>query len=304
MSNENNKILKEAQYNKEKGLNYLKISYIFCKCKPDYEGAIPYLKSAAKEFNLLKNDNEELICRENLVKCFKILDSLWEEGNENELISEIYIRKKEYNKSIYSILNAHEAYYSKGEYDDCIKCVLKISKKLIENKLFNECESLLKGLFDSLLKFAHILYTNDIGYHYVFEGFHSYVSILAINSKYLEISKSCDLIIKSLKGFIKKDEDIFMYFYIYVISLILLDDKDNFHKVYAEASSYAYKDNIQYESILKIFSSIDKKDKDEFQNNLYIATNNIDNIFSKLLFLKFNSNNKVDKELIEEKDFL
>ena len=97
-----------------------------------------------------------------------------------------------------------------------------------------------------------------------------------------------------------------MYFYIYVISLILLDDKDNFHKVYAEASSYAYKDNIQYESILKIFSSIDKNDKDEFQNNLYIATNNIDNIFSKLLYLKLNSNNKVvvEKELIEEKDFL
>ena len=296
-----------ALKNKNKGMEYLSTCPLLFKCKPDYDSAIPFLKSASKDFNALKNIKEEIFCREKLIECFRKTHSLWEEGNESNIVANIKLQSKDYEGCLSSAFNAHLAFYNNGDYTDSTSCITKIANELRALKELKYSEKLLKFLVDSLLKYAHVVYSKDDGNEYVYNAFHLYSSLLIEDNNIQKVIETSTLIIKSINAFIKRPSELFQYYYIKLLCLMLLDNNNEFEEVKKECLDYSEDDMSQLSSLVELKLAIEENNEKEYKRNIYEVTNSLDIVFSKAISNKFNQkkeNKEKDVVELEDKDFL
>lgn len=283
------KIAKEAAADRDKGIDSLKTCALLFKCKPNYDEAIPYFKNAASGFKSIKNPKEEIFCRLQLVECFKKTDSLWEEGNEHERIAYIqFIDLKDHKNGYNSIINAHRAYYEKGDYQESSNCIFKLAILLRQDSNFNEyCEKLLKVSFDSLLKYSHVLLSKgDEQTDFIYKTFKFFTATLVQNDKTRIAIESSDLLIKSIKNF-EKDKSALLEVYICKLVCMIINETDfnDINLVISECEGFVEdrSDIIKLGSVKKLKSAIDSGNEKEFNDNIYEVGSGLDNELVKKL---------------------
>lgn len=295
IKNDNNLLIK-AQENKNKGMEELKTCCILFKCKPDYESAIPYLKEASTKYGAVRNFKEEIFCRNHLVECFRKTKSLWEEGNELEKIAYIQVNElNDYNEAYKTIINAHNAYYAQGDYQEATNCIYKIAIVFKQNKYLDLCEKVLKISFGSSVKFGHVVICKDEVCDYIYKTFNFYVGILFVNDKTRLVIESCDILAKSIESYEKQKTEIFNIYLTKAIALIINEDSsEELEKCYSECENWISDtdDSNKLESLKKIRHAIIDGKEGAFNTNLYEVCSSLDNEVTKKLKQAFDKSNE------------
>lgn len=299
---------KEAKENEAQAQSYLKTSCIFCKFKPNYLDAIPYLQKAADSYHGSKEWLNEIKCRENLARCFKETNSFWEEGTEYEKIAKIKLNQLSLsNDALISIQNAHSAMFSQREYESSIKCLVSLAQDYLIRGEYNFSERCLKTAYESIQKIFHVIAMNKdtSPITYVYKCIVDYVDILIRNNK----DESCADILNNTIKMIKEDdssntEQIEKCSVILLGVFIILGEEKN----YTDLVDMTDEGN-NLRMIQRLKNSIKDKNEKEFKDSLVDAEyvlpgemcKKLKNIFNKInnqqdILLSNDINIKVDNE--------
>lgn len=283
-----NKIASKADEDRDRGLENLKTCAILFKCSPNYEEAIPYLKSAANGYKSLRNLKEEMFCRLQLIECFRKTDSLWEEGNEYERVSQIQIFELKDNVSGQkNIINAHRAFYEKGDYQEANNCIYKTVVNLRQDSAnLDSSEKLLKVSFESLLKYSHVLLSKDEQSDFIYKTFKLFIATLVQNNKTRNAIESCDLMIKAIKNFESNKSNLFDVYLTKIVCMIINESLESeLAQVYCECEAFIEdrEDFKKLKAAKDIKEAIDFNIERKFNENIYLVGVSLDNELVKKL---------------------
>lgn len=292
---------KEAKENEAQALLHLKTSCIFCKFKPNYLDAIPYLQKAADSYHGSKEWLNEIKCRENLARCFKETNSFWEEGIEYEKIAKIKLNQLSLsNDALINIQNAHNAMLSQREYESSIKCLVSLAQEYLIRGEYNFSESCLKTAYETIQKIFHVIAmkkeTNPITY--VNKCIVDYVDILIRNNK----DESCADVLNNTIKMIKEDdssntEQIEKFSVILLGIFIILGEEKNFTNLVDMTDEGNHLHMIQ-----RMKNSIKDKNEKEFKDCLVDAEYVLPGEMCKKLKNIFNKINNNPQEIILSND--
>lgn len=299
--------LSQAIKDKEEGLKHIKTCKIMFKCTPSYDEAIPYFKSAANNFKSEESFKEELFCREKLALCFQKTNSLWEEGNEHSNIARIYFNNiKDEDKGLKSIINAHNAFYNKGEYQDAIQCIYKLALhlRIDYSKDYSKLEiieKMLKVCYDSCLKFGHVVVSKEENEKdYIYKTFKLFFAVLIQLNKQDKAIEYSEILYKSLCAYEIDKTELFEIYFQKIIGLIInldFNNKDLFEENINECKNISEdRDDLQkLDALNTLVKAIISKNHKEFNDNLYEVGLSLDNELTKKLKDVFNRQSEVIK---------
>lgn len=266
-----NEELSEADRYKAEGDNEISTSCIFCKFKPNYLDAVPSYISAADKYHAMGNFTEEIYCREKLTICHRNLQSEWEEGNEYDKIAKIYcFNLKDYQKAFQNVQNAHNAFFTKGEYKNAIDCVNKISMK------FSECgedlfaEKCLKIAFEAILMVFHTIASKpDEPTDFMYDAINNYFSIKFKFDKIDEVIESSEKVIKVVEPY-ESDKSLVGHLYGYtLIGLMIKSEKEKFSNLGQTVKmSLDYRAYEPVTLVERIYEAMINQNDEEFKDNV------------------------------------
>ena len=302
----NKNILQEAEDDKSRGLSELKTCSILFKCKPNYERAIPYFKNAAQNYAKIRNTKEEIFCRNKLVECFRQLKEFWQEGNELEQLSFLHLNElNDHKESLTAIINAHNAYYAQGEYQESSNCIKKIALLMKQQNQLDICEKMLKISYNSSLKYGHLVISKDDVSDFIYKTFHFYFGILIANNKTRIAIESCDPLAKSIESYEKDKSEIFSIYLCKLIAMIINEESDNEISIVIKKCEEWIKDRddeSRLQAVLKVKEAVSTGNLKLFTDNLYQVSMSLDNEVTKKLkqLLDKNSQHNNQENFIED----
>ena len=288
--------MEEADKNYQKGSEYLKTSFFKCRCNPDYNSAIPYLKLAADGFHNSGKFDKEIETRNELIKCFKNEDSPWEEGNEHEKISELQLKHLKSPSDAYgSIVKAYSAYSNDSKYDYAIKTLFKSSENFLDNEYKSEAEKCLSSAFEGIKKYYHNIILEDESPSYVYNTVDRYIDLLYNEKKYkkgIEVSeKFAELIKKENK---KEINLIGKYHSFQAIGELSCNNQQGYKKAIEKGMKIESQNGLSHK-VNELINSVKKPDK--IKSSLLNDINNkVPNSITKMLN-KYIKDNKVEEHI-------
>jgi tetratricopeptide (TPR) repeat protein len=274
MDMDNNKRIEninEANHYKAEGDNEIKTSCIMCKFKPNYLDAVSSYISAADKFHNLQEYKEEIYCREKLVLCHRNLESEWEEGNEYDKIAKIYLfNLQDFPKAMQSVQNAHNAFFTKGEYKNAIDCVNKLSTKFADMGEDSYVEKCLVIAFEAVLMVFHTIATKpEEPTDFIYDAINNYFSILFKLDQIDNVIQSAEKVIKVVEPYESDKSNVGnMYGYL-LMGLMLKNEKIKFDTICSTV-----KGNLEYRSaesvyfVENIYDAIINFKEEEFKDNV------------------------------------
>jgi hypothetical protein len=238
--------LKEARQNKEAGDSEIKISCLLCKFKPNCLEAIPYYIAAADAYHTMQIWSEEIYCREKLAYCHRSLKSDWEEGNEYEKIAYIYLNQLQSSEqALKFVQNAHNAYFSKGDYPDSINCLTKIAHVYITDRdEYENAEKCLKIAYNAILQTFHLLGTKeDEPTDFIYRAIDSYTSVLYKNDKVRIGIEACENILKIIQQYETNKSRIVQVYGLLLVGCIINEDFNKFNENASLAKTFCIRNS-------------------------------------------------------------
>ena len=300
---------KDGMKEYKKGIECLKTSCIKCRFQPDFTSAIPYLKTAADEFHSCNNFEKEIEARHHLITCFQKEESFWEEGKENEKLSNLYLTKlKSPSESYNSIESAYNAYIRHHSYEDSIKCLMKASDNFLEQENDKEAEKCLDLAFDGIKKNYHVMTMDEnASQMYIYDCIDKYINLAFQKEKFKKgaiiSNRGAELIKKE-----KSDEInlIDKYYGIQAIAEIVDKEKDKEDKykdtikkgtkLINNESGLCYKVN----SLMNKIKQYNNEEDKEIMDMVYEISAKVPNNVYKKLY-KYVEDNKIN-DIKNEKD--